>query len=133
MPCFANGFPIGPAGVPLEHFRFTDVANMGAFETILISWVATKHVRMEQMVAHWNTAPLASEPIVLSKLSVTNFRIDTILRSVDPSMTMSGGENLTDLVCVIPFYWAIGDTVEITFANTNNQNVGVEIMLVEVP
>jgi FlaG/FlaF family flagellin (archaellin) len=87
---------------------------------------------MEQMVAHWEAIPPTSEFIYLRKLSGTDARINTVLRRVDPSLTASGGENLTDLACVIPFYWEVGDTVQITYANTDDQEVGVEIMLVEV-
>lgn len=130
MPCFANGFPIG--SIPLEHFRFTDTTTNGQLESIAISWVATKHVRMEQMVAHLESVPAISQPIILSKLSVTDSKIDTILRSIDPSSIVAGGEALTDVVCVIPFYWAVGDTVQILYDNPNLLSTGVEIMLVEV-
>lgn len=132
MPCFLDGKPVvSPAS--LAHFPLTSVTVAGLTETIAINWVATKHVKMEQMVAHWNAIPTASEELVLRKLSVTSPSIDTVLRAVDPSLTASGGENLTDLSCVIPFYWRIGDTVQITYLNTDDQDVGVEIMLVEVP
>jgi hypothetical protein len=128
MGCFANGFPTGAP----EHFRFTAIVTPSFPEPIFINWVATKHVRMEQMVAHWSGVPTTSEPLILQKRSGTSFRIHTILISVDPSIAASGGENLTDLACVIPFYWAKGDSVRIDYPNSDNQDIGVEIMLVEV-
>lgn len=129
MPCFANGVPIVPVPTPPLHFHFTNVAVATSTETISITWVATKHVVMEQMIAHWAAVPTTVESIVLSKLSGVNPLINTVLRSVNPSAT---GENLTDLACVIPFYWDVGDTVQITYPNTDDQNVGAEIFLVEV-
>jgi hypothetical protein len=126
MPCFVNGVPLGSA---LQHFHFDDVTVATSAETIDITWVATKHVVMEQFIAHWAAVPLNSEVIELKKLSGIDSKLDTVLRSVDPS---TSGESLTDLACVIPFYWLPGDTVKITYANTDDQNVGAEIFLVEV-
>ncbi len=130
MGCFANGEPIGSA---LQHWRFNQFCLAASAETITIGWLATRHVRMEQMLAHWDAVPTVSEPLVLTRIHATDARLDTILRSVDPSLFASGGENLTDFACVIPFYWEAGDSVQITYANTDNQSLGVEIMLVEVP
>lgn len=135
MGCFANGEPIGPVLVApvLQHWRFQDSTTAAAAETISIVWVATAHVRMEQLLAHWDAIPTVSEFLILTRIHATDARIDTVLRSVDPSLFASGGENLTDFACVIPFYWEIGDSVQITYPNLDNQAVGVDIMLTEVP
>jgi len=127
MPCFQNGVPVGSK---LQHFHLYGLTTNGSAETISISWVATKHCVMEQMIAHWEAVPSTSEEIVLKKLSGVDSRIDTVFRAVDPS---TSGENLTDLACIIGYYWDPGDTVEITYANSDDQAVGVEIFLVEVP
>lgn len=129
MPCFGNGAVMWPKPIYPEHFRFDDFTTAASAESISISWVATKHCMMEQMIAHWDAVPTTSEYIILSKLSGVDARVNTILRQVDPSV---GAENLTDLACVIPFYWDPGDTVRITYPNTEDQAVGVEIFLVEV-
>ena len=131
MPCFAGGIPITPviSIVPPLHFPQTDVCVNGDGDSININWPTDLHIKMEQMVVHWEAIPTTSEPLILSKISGIDPRITTVLRRVDPS---AAGESLTDLVCVIPFYWRVGDTVSITYPNTDDQDVGVEIFLVEV-
>lgn len=125
MPCFQGGIPTSQ----LAHYREYDLTTNGSAQLINIAFVAPRHMVMEQMIAHWEAVPLVSEPITLSKISLIDPRLNTILRSVDPS---AAGENLIDLACIVPFYWEAGDTVRIDYLNTDDQDVGVEIMLVEV-
>ncbi len=125
MPCFQSGVPTSQ----LAHYQEWDLTTNGSAQVINIAFVATRHMVMEQMIAHWEAVPATSEPITLSKISAIDPRLNTILRSVDPSVA---GENLTDLACIVPFYWEVGDTVQIDYLNTDDQAVGVEIMLVEV-
>lgn len=124
MSCFGDGQPLTVA-----RFRLNDQCINGSAETISINFVAPCELQMEQLTAHWEAVPAISESLILSKLSVVNTRYNTVLRDVDPS---AGEENITDLVCVIPFRWAKGDTVNIVYPNSNDQDVGVEIMLVQV-
>lgn len=132
MPCLVDGQPVCTTTDPVDAVRYRENAEAVATntESIAINFVAPAELQMEQLTAHWGGVPTTSESIVLTKISVeTGARYDTVLRSVDPSV---GAEYITDLVCVIPFRFAAGDTVQITYPNSDDQDVGVEIMLLEV-
>jgi hypothetical protein len=127
MPCFVNGQPVTSLSIPTAaHVRQTDETTATQAETIALAYVATEELEMEQLTVHWNSIPTTSESIVLKKVSVSGAKYDTVLRSVDPSV---GAENIQDLVCVIPFIFYPGDTVSITYPNTEDQDIGVEILL----
>lgn len=126
MPCFADGVPIGST---LQHFHLVALADNAQAESINISWIASHHCMMEQLIAHWSGVPVNSENLLLVKVSGVDPKLTTVLRTVDPSVS---GDNITDLVCVVPYYFDPGDTITCTYANTDDQDVGVEIFLVEV-
>ncbi len=125
MPCFANGVPI-PSTSATVRYRENDEAIATATETIAISFVAPSELQMEQLTCHWGAIPTTAEDITLTKISVEGFRYDTVLRAEDPSVN---DLNVQDIVCVIPFRFAQGDTVSVTYPNTDNLDVGCEIML----
>ena len=128
MPCFVNGVPVGSY---TQHFHFDQETQTtgGVVEVINLEWTATCHVVMEQFLATWEAIPTVSELFTLKKLSGVDPRLNAVFRSVDPSLS---GESLTDLVCVIPFYWAKGDKVRFDYPNSDDQDCGVEIFLKEV-
>lgn len=98
-------------------------------ESIALDYVVPCNCVMVQIVAHWAAIPAASEDISLWKESAVDARLDTVLAAMDPSPTEY---NTKDWVCTIPFFWPKGDHVRIDYNNTNDQNVGVEIILQQV-
>ena len=124
MSCFFNGEIRAP-----RHFRLTSECEAGQTESISIDLEAPCELQMEQLTCHWEAVPTTSEELKIEKISVDGSRFNTVLRAVDPSTAV---ENITDLVCVIPFRWTKGDHVKLTYPNTDDQNVGAEIMLVQV-
>lgn len=130
--CNVNGSLVSPpVSIPLTHYQLTDTAATtgGVVETISITQLFTQHVRMEQLVMHLSAIPATSAFMQLFKLSGVDSKIDTLLRQVDPS---AGAENVQDITCVIPFYWEVGDSLLLTYANPDDLDVGAEVMLVEV-
>lgn len=131
--CNVNGRPVIQTVelAPLNHYSIADTTSTtgGVVEPIDIDQAFTEHVRMEQLIGHWSAIPTTLEYLELWKISGSNAKLNTLLRRFDPSV---GGENVQDFSCVIPFYWLPTDSVVISYPNTDDLNIGVEIMLVEV-
>lgn len=101
----------------------------GSIETIALDWVAPCNCIMRQIIAHWEAIPATSEDIQLWKESAVEPKVNTVLAAMDPSATEF---NTTDWVCTIPFFFLKGDHVRIDYPNTDDQDVGVEIILEQV-
>lgn len=110
-------------------FFLNDSCTIGLTETIAINFLAPCELIMEQITAHWGLIPVTSEDITLWKDSGVGVLYDTVLRAMDPS---AAGENTTDWACVIPFRFRKGDRVRVDFANTDDKDVGVEVILKQV-
>lgn len=123
MGCQSNGLP-GVQQRPA--FRRLHDSDTGA---ISISWTVPAGMRMvmEQITAHWDDVPATSEPIELVIDSVNGPAYDTVLLSMDPS-----ADGVTDWVCTEPFRFDPGDTVIVTYTNTDANTVGVEVWLKQV-
>jgi hypothetical protein len=121
--CFFDGEPSAA-----RFFRINDFSDDSA-TPIDIAFTAPCELVMEQLTAHWDAIAITSEEITLIKDSVVGPDYDTVLRAIDPS---TGGENVQDIVCVIPFRFTKGDIVTIDYPNTDDNRVGVEIMLRQV-
>lgn len=113
----------------LQIFRRTAETDNGSAESIALDFLCPCNCIMLQITAHWEAIPTTSEDISLWKDSVNGVKWDTVLRAVDPS---AGEENVQDWVCVIPFFFAKGDHVRVDYANTDDQDIGVEIVLQQV-
>jgi hypothetical protein len=118
-------------GKPRAAQRFVVRADCenGSAESIAIDFTAPCELQMEQLTAHFEAIPTTSESIVLWKQDSADARYDTVLRDIDPSATE---ENEQDIVCIVPFRWKVNDHVRIDYTNTDDQDVGVEILLVQV-
>lgn len=125
MTCKVNGQVI-PSDA-LRRIRLNAQCINGNTDTISIDYTVLWELQMEQLTVHWEAAPTTTEDIVLQKKSVENSRYDTVLIRVDPA-----AQTLTDLACLCPYRWTVGDHVIITFPNTEDQDVGVEFMGKEV-
>jgi hypothetical protein len=108
---------------------FNDECIAAGGDSIAINELAPCELEMEQLTCHWGAVPTTSEDLVVTKDAIAGPRYDTVLRRVDPS---SGSENLTDLVCLTPFRWRKGDRILVSYPNTDNQDVGFEIILKQV-
>jgi len=124
MNCLFDGKPLSP-----QHFVLRDECANGSAETIAINFIAPCELKMEQMTAHFEAIPTTSEDIVLWRDDGSDARHDTVFRSIDPS---ASGENVQDIVCIVPFRWEAGDRVRVDYLNTDDQDVGVEVLLVQV-
>jgi hypothetical protein len=127
MTCKVNGKTIDPTATPLRRVRLNAQCINGDSDNISIDYTVLWELQMEQMTAHWEAVPTTSEDIILQKKSVENTRYDTVLIRVDPA-----AQGLTDLACLCPYRWTVGDHIIITFPNSEDQNVGVEFMGKEV-
>lgn len=121
--CLFDGHPIQ------AQFVRQNATSVSSAAPINLQWTAPFECVMEQLTAHWSAVPTTSQNIVLTKDATAGAVYDTVLRSIDPS---TAGENTTDIVCIIPFRFTKGDIVKVTYANTDNRTVGVEIMLRQI-
>lgn len=117
----ADGKPHAPA-----FFRYNDHSASNA-DPIAIDELARSEWIMEQITAHWSAIPATSESLTLVKDSVDGPEFDTTLIDFDPNV-----ENVQDLVCNQGFRFTKGDRVVIAYPNTDDNDVGVEIMIRQV-
>lgn len=85
----------------------------------------TSERRLLGFTAHFSAAPTTSEYFTVTLDSVDGSQYDTVLYKVDPAASVT-----TDIVWTdanLPLL--IGDTVTITYANSNHRTIGVRIVL----
>lgn len=122
MSCSINGTDVAASST---RWRVNDTATGGGAEAIALDWLSPAPVKMEQITVHWEAIPANSEDLTITIQSKNGSVYDTALRSVDPN-----SENIQDFVCVTPFVLDKDDRLLVDYANTDDQDVGVEVWLV---
>jgi len=128
MVCMIDGVPASLVAGQLDHWQFSQVTRVAQGDQIDFSFVATHHCKMEMFSAHWDAVPTAVESLLLFR-EATDPGLNTVYRIALPAASQDA---LTDFVCVTPFVWEKGETIRFTYANTDDQVVGVQISLIEI-
>jgi hypothetical protein len=98
--------------------------NTGA-AAIAGSFKAFSSVIVKQITVHFSAAPVASENFVITLDAYAGAAYDTVIYTVDPSAS-----SITDLVWIPDdgaFAMVYGDELDITFANTNTNTIGISV------
>lgn len=122
MTCFVNGLPMTEAV-----WRVNAATVAGAGQQISINWLAPSNVILQQVTATWGAQPTTSQNLTMTKDAFAGSAYDTVLIAWDPAASSA-----TDLVCNQPFWFVKGDRVLVTFVNTDNLEIGVELILRQV-
>lgn len=112
---------------PRQLLTLTDDATTGT--TISIAHVVQYELVMEQWTAHVSAVPttVLNGEITLSYIHRSDTKQDTLLRSVNFADLA-----VQDLVCISPFRWKPGDTIEIVYSNVDLLDVGTQFMGIEI-
>lgn len=125
MDCLNNGSP----GISLKAKRirlFQEVFGPG-FGPIALTYTFLWEAKLEQISAHWSAGPLTSEDLTVTRDSVDGVRYDTVFRREDPSVGP-----IVDWVCTEDFRFSKGDILKVDYPNTDNNEVGVTVWIVQV-
>lgn len=101
------------------------VHNTTGATAIAATLTAYDTVTIKQVVVHFSAAPVASENFVITLDAYAGAAYDTVLYTVDPSVS-----SITDLVWIPDdgaFTMVYGDELDITFANTNTNTIGISV------
>lgn len=119
-------------GEPEEYPRrwmFDDI-SAASEDPIVIEWEAPCDVFLEQITAHWSAVPTTVESLIVQRLSVTDPLLDTEIIN-EPAAANS----TTDFVCArdcTKFRFRQGDKIRVDYPNSDDNDVGVEIILEEM-
>lgn len=103
------------------------VAGLG--NPIDLSWTAPTWVKLVQIEANWDAVPTTSEFITVWK-NRTGALYDVTVRAIDPS---TGAANIMDWFCNLCAIFEPGDVIEVDYANTDGNTVGVQIFMQRIP
>lgn len=106
--------------------RDSTVAGQG--QTIAIAKVLPYNAEWLQWSIKFSAVPVTSENLVFTKVSVAGAQYNVEVLNVNPS-TWGYAQKLCTLVCGVQF--AKGDTITVTYANTDNVTIGLELVFRE--
>ena len=118
MSCYPNGAPVPADPTPRNLWQDRITAAIAIDFTI---GPFTEEVVMEQWTMHLSAVPAAAEYATLTKISGVSAVYSTLLLRFDFAT-----ESVQDLACVTPFRFIAGDSVNISYPNTNLVTVGTE-------
>lgn len=98
----------------------------GQAETIAISESMTYHATLLQIIGHFPGGPTPTDIFEVRKDSNQDPLLNCVIRRYDP-----GTEGVTDIICNEHFEFRYGDRVVVTFPNTLDGDVGVELVFKE--
>jgi len=95
---------------------------------ITSSAAIVKPTRLISVSCKFNAAPTTSENLTITANLASGAVYDVLLYSVDPSAS-----SLTDLVWLPdePMWFYDGDSIDIAYTNTDTEDYGIEIVMME--
>lgn len=118
----------GTNPVPVGAGTLTKTVATGA-GAITASAAVTADARLAYVALHFSAAPTTSQDLVVTLDSVDGLTYDTVLATVDPSLS-----SLTDFLYEPEgdLFLFSGDAIDVTFTNTDGVTYGVRIVTVAV-
>lgn len=101
-------------------------ASLGQGESIFFQKLMPYNSTFLQIQIHWTSLPTTGEDFCVIKRSVSGPLFDILIRCYNPVVGM-----FKDIICNDHFEFRKGDTLELTYANTDDLGVGAVCVLKE--